>query len=278
MATDSTAIVNLSLTRMGEQTISSIDGTDTVSVKSKLIYTQAQEELNAEGPLNGWKFATRRKRLDRESFTITAFASASSTTTTVTATHTLDMGDLVVIGDTTNYDGEYEVISVSTTVSFVITKTFTSDDATGTACWTSEDFAYRFSIPTSLRVESAKVGGIELSDWEREGTHIVTNQDDADVDFHYIQAITTTTLFPPYFTKVLVLDVAIGLVYALNQDLKAVQHLEFDREKAYNKAIGLDEQEKYVREFSSSWVDVGNTRDTLEQDESTVSSPYTYYR
>ncbi len=267
MASDSTAICNLALTRIGEQTVSDISSpTTTVETKCGLIYTQAQEELNASGPLLGWKFAKRRKRLDREVFTITAFASASSTTTTVTATHTLDAGDIVLIDGTTNYDDEYEVISVTGTTSFVITATYVAETASATtlAYWTSDDVEYRYSIPTSLRIVTAKVGGVELTDWEREGTHVLTNLADEDVDFRYIQAITTTTLFPPHFTKVLVLDIAIGLVYALNQDLKAVEHLEFDRDKAYNKAIALDEREKYVQESSNSWQDAGNITDTLE--------------
>ncbi len=264
MATDSTAVLNLGLVRMGEQTVASIDGTDTVSVKGKLVYTQAQSELNAEGPLLGWKFATRRKRLDREVMAITAFANLiTDTTVTVTATHTLDAGDLVQITDTTSYDGSYEVLTVTGTTAFSITACFVATE-TGNAYWYSEDFAYRFSIPASLRIVSAEVGGLGLTDWIREGTHILTNQASSDVDFSYVQAITDTTLFPPFFTKVLVLDVAIGMVYALNQDLKAVQHLEFDREKALSKAMGLDEREKYVKEFSSSWQDAGNVTPILE--------------
>ena len=267
MTATATVICNLALTRIGEQTVTDAvtPGPSTNEIKCNLIYTQAQAELNTEGPLDGWKFATRRKRLDREKLVITSIEElvADSTVTVYITDHTLDAGDLVEIDGTTSYDGEYEVLTVTGTTTISITADYVADES-GSAYWTSADYANRFAIPTSLRVESAKVGGSELTDWIREGVHVLTNQADSDVDFHYIEAITTTTLFPTYFTKVLVLDVAIGLVYALNQDLKAVEHLEFDRDKAYNKAIALDEQEKYVQQSSSSWVDAGNITDTLE--------------
>ena len=266
MAATNTAIANLALTRIGEQTVSDInEGTDTVSVKSLLIYTQALEELLTAGPELGWKFAKRRVRLDREAMTITAFADPlTGSTTTVTATHTLVAGDMVVIDGTTNYDGEYEVLTVTGTTAFSITKAFVADDATGTAYWTSEEYGYRFTMPTSLRIVSMQQGGLELTDWVREGVFLLTNQSDEDIDLVYVQSIITTTLFPSHFTRVLILKMAIQLIYALNQDLKAVQGLEYELDKAMNKAIAMDEREQYVKEYSSSWVDIGNTTDTLE--------------
>ena len=81
-----------------------------------------------------------------ESATITAFAQATSSTTTVTVTHSLAIGDVVIIDGTTNYDGMYDVISISTTVSFVITKVYVADDATGTAYWNVTDDTH----PTDL--------------------------------------------------------------------------------------------------------------------------------
>ena len=268
MAATSTAICNLSLTRMGEDLVDDItDANGTVlEQKCNLLYTQALEETTSAGPELGWKFAKRRKRLDRESMTITAFALLTSTTVTVTATHTLLAGDLVDIEGTTSYDGQYEVLTITSTTSFSITATFVADDATGTAKWTSEDKAYRFAIPSdSLRVTSVKVGGIEITDWLEEGVFILTNQTDTDTDIHYVRSVTTTTLFPPHFTRVLVLTLAIELSYNLTQDLNMVKILEQELEfKAMPKAIAIDERGKHVQESSTSWVDAGNFRDNLE--------------
>jgi len=265
MATDSTAICNMSLSRMGQDLIDGITGTDALSEKCSLLYSQALEELLSEGPELGWKFARRRYHsVADNAVDITAFAQATATTTTVTATHTFVAGDKVEISDTTSYDGTYTILSVSTTVSFVITATYVADDATGTARWTSEEYEYRYAIPTSLRIVSVQVGGLELTDWVREGSYLLTNQESDEIDITYVQSVTTTTLFPPHFTRVLVLMLAIKLHYNLTQDLKAIQLLEYDLDKARSKAFALDEREKYVKEYSTAWVDAGHTTDTIK--------------
>ena len=265
MATNSTAICNLALMKMGQDLIDDIAGSDVLEEKCNLLYTQALEELTTMGPEQGWKFARRRTHsVADNAVDITAFASASATTTTVTATHTFVAGDKVVITGTTSYDGEYTILSVSTTVSFVITATYVADDATGSARWTSEQYEYRFAIPTSLRIDSVQVGGVELTDWVREGNYLLTNQESTEVDMAYIQSITDTTQFPPHFTRVLVLMLAIKLHYNLTQDLRAIQLLEIEYDKAMSKAMAMDEREKYVREYSTSWVDMGRSREVPE--------------
>ena len=258
MASTETVIANLSLLKMGQSPIDDIDGTDVLSVKCNLIFDQTRDELLTMGPEDGWKFAKRTYHgIDRESFTITGFASASATTTTVTATHTLVAGDMVTITGTTNYDGTYDVESVSTTVSFVITKTYVADDATGTAYWTSEDYGYRYAVPTCKKVVAVKSGGVELPDWVRIGDYILTNQEDTDVDMEIVQSITTVTLFPDHFVRVFVLMMAIQLHYNLTQDLKAIQLLGQELDLAMPKAIAQDERQKYTQLKDTSWVDAG---------------------
>ncbi len=261
MATDSTAICNLSLTKMGQNVIDSISGTDTLSVKCNIIYPQARDELLVAGPEKGWKFARRRNRISADVTTITAFALDTSTTTTVTGTHGLVAGDLVVIEGTTSYDGEFEVVSISTTVSFVITATFVADDATGTAKWTSEQYQYRYPMPTNLRMISVQVGGVELTDWTREGVYLLTNMEDEEIDLVYIRDLTDTTLFPALWTKVLVLSIAMDLTYNLTQDLQAAQIWERQIDAAMSKAMAMDLQEYYVEEKSTNWEEVGNRQE-----------------
>jgi len=259
MATTETAIANLALIGMGQLTIASIDsGTDTLSIKCNALFDQCRDELLISGPEKGWKFAKRTYHgIDVDSCTITHFTFASSTTTTVTATHAFAAGDTVTISGTTNYDGTYDVVSVSTTKSFVITKAYVADDATGTAQWTSDEYAYRYAIPASKKVISVLSGGIELSDWTRQGNWILTNEESSEVDMVIIQAITDVTLFPDWFVKVLVLDLQIALVYNITQDLKAIQLFEMKRELAMAKAMAMDESQKYVQESSTAWIDAG---------------------
>jgi hypothetical protein len=265
MATTETAICNQALLKMGQQPIDDIDGTDAIEEKCAIIFDETRDETLIDGPKDGWEFAKMTYHdIDRESFTITAFAQATATTTTVTATHTLVAGDKVEISGTTNYDGYYKVESVSTTVSFVITKTFVADDATGTAYWTSDEFRYRYAIPTSLSTLKVMSGGIELTDWKERGSYALTNMESTEVDMLILQAITDVTLFPSYFVKLLVLNLAIELHYNLTQDLNAIQLLERERDRKKPKAIGMDERKKYNREKSTAWVDAGHVSDTLE--------------
>ncbi len=269
MATSETVIANLALYRMGQSTIDSIDDTtDVLSVKVNALYDQSRDELQQSGPELGWKFCRRRySGIDDESMTITSIAElVADTTITVTATHTLVVGDMVELDGDTGYDDTYEVISVTTTVSFVVAATFVAT-GTGTAHWRSNDYTYRYlipSTPTVLKVVKAKVGGIELTDWLEEGGYVLTNMESEEIDLDIVQQITTTTKFPPLFTRALVLKLAIELHYNLTQDLKAIQLLENDFDIAIHKAIAMDERGKYVKEFSSSWQDMGNTQELIE--------------
>lgn len=266
MASTETQIANLSLMKMGQAVIDSIDGTDTISVKCHTVFDQIRDELLIAGPRKGWKFARMTYHgIDVNSYTITAFAAVvgSTTTTTVTATHGLVAGDMVTIDGTTNYDGDYVVVSVSTTVSFVITKAFVATE-TGTAYWTSEEYTYRYAVPTCKKVISVMVGGIELTDWIRQGDWVYTNLESDEVDMVIIKAITDVTLFPDWFVKIFSLRMAIELSYNLTQDLKAIQLFARELDFAMDKAIAMDEAEKYVKESSSSWVDFGRKTETIE--------------
>ncbi len=269
MAASETIIANLALYKMGQETIDSIDGTNVLDVKVNAIYDQARDELETEGPELGWKFCRRRYHgIDDDSATITSIAElVAASTITVTATHALAAGDMVELAGDTGYDGTYDIISVSTTVSFVVAATYVAT-GTGTAHWRSEEYSYRYLIPTTptvLRVDSAQVGGIELTDWIEEGGYILTNMESDEIDLEIIQQITTTTKFPPHFTKALVLKIAIELHYNITQDLNAIDRLEqIELPKAMSKAIAMDERGKYVKEESSSWQDFGHITETIE--------------
>ena len=252
--------------RLGQDRLNTVDQDDDTRRKLDAIYDQVLEEVTAAGPEKGWKFARRTGHgIDDDSVSITSIANSSTSgDITVTATHTLVAGDMAELDGDTGYDETYDVNRVSGTSTFDVTATFVAT-GTGTARWTSEDFAYRYLIPTSLRVVSVKVGGIELTDWIRKGSYILTNLESDEIDITYVQSVTTTTLFPPHFTKVLWFALAIELAYSLLQSATAIERLrlEYD-ERILPKAIALDEREKYVQKSSSSWVDAGHIRFTTE--------------
>ncbi len=263
-----TDIANWAMLKVGEGIFSDVDTDGTATAdKFNAIYTISLEDILDGGPEKGWKFANRTFHgIDRDDITVTALAQASSTTTTVTGTHTLIAGDMVTLGTDLNLAGTYDVNSVSTTVSFVITATFTATD-TGTAYWTSEEFAYRFSRPTSIRVTSVKVGGIELTDWIRKGDWILTNLEDTEVDMDYIAAVAALTVanFPPHFVNAFRMKIASDLAYDLVQNSALGDRLLQEYEAiVLPRAIGMDNREIYEQEFSSSWVDAGHTKQVIE--------------
>lgn len=261
MAVTKTKIANKTMIDLGEALFDDVDtdGTTPADVFNAAWDIILTEMLNS-GPEKGWKFAVRKYHgIDRDSVDITALAQASSTTTTVTGTHTLLAGDMVTLDDT-NIDDTYDVNSVSTTVSFVVTAVFTADD-TGTAYWTSEEFAYRFARPTSTRIVKVSVGGTEITDWIRQGEFILTNQESSEVDMDYIQHADNVTIanFPPHFVDVMWRRLSAALAFQLVQNRQLAEDKLTALERIYlPRAIGMDNREIYEKEFDNSWQETGH--------------------
>ena len=256
--------------KVGEAIFTNVDTDGSATAdKFNAIWDLSLEDILDHGPEKGWQFAIRTYHgIDRDEIAVTALAQATSTTTTVTGTHALIAGDNVTLGTDLNLAGTYNVNSISTTVSWVITATFTATD-TGTAYWTSEEFAYRFARPTCTRVTSVKVGGVELKDWVRKGSWILTNQEDTEVDMDYILGHAAATVlvatFPAHFVNALRLKLAADLAYDLVQNSALGERLLAEYENiVLPRAIGLDNREKYVQEKSSAWVAAGHTRMQIE--------------
>jgi len=262
MATDILEIYNLALVRLGEDRLVAIDADSEPRRKLDAIYDNVLEQVTVAGPQKGWKFAKTKLPVSIDSTTITAFADYddmfTGTVLVTAASHGLVTGDLVEIDDTTNYDDEYQITRVNDDT-FYITATWVADDATGTAYWISNDYAYRYAIPTaSKRVVSISINGIEIPDWITRGEWILTNLEDDKIWVEYVQSIITTTLFPAHFTKVLVLSLAVELSYNLIQSSTHSERLLIElQDMVLPKAIALDEQEKYVKESSTEWVVAG---------------------
>lgn len=247
---------------MGEDILTATtDDTNPADV-CNAIYSLVLDEVLTMGPEKGWKFAKRRySGIDRDEITITSIANSSTSgDITITGTHSLVIGDMVTLTDDTGYDGTYDVTAISTTTTFDVTATFVAT-GTGTAYWTSEKHAYRYARPSSNEVVSVSVGGIELTDWIREGQWILTNMEDEEVDMEYIQLGTALTAanFPPHFVKVLYWNMAVHLAYDLVQNRALSEQLQVELETIHiPRAIGLDAKEVYVQEEDTSWVDAGH--------------------
>ncbi|HEB26931.1 MAG TPA: hypothetical protein ENI05_04010 [Porticoccus sp.] len=264
-----TDIANLVAIRIGEAIVDDI-AADNVAFTNEFnaVWSPIVEETLGIGPEKGWKFTQWDvSEVDRDSATITAFTLATATTTTVTATHALLAGDQVIITGTTNYDGQYLVESISTTVSFVITATFVADDATGTAKWTSDKFAYRYAKPTSTRVTDVCVGGLPITDWIVKRTWVLTNMESDTVAMSYILALSdlAVTDFPTYFIQVLWRKMAIHVLYTRTQNKGLQDRLTEEIEEVYlPRAMATDAKEQYVQEESDAWTAAGHTTTLID--------------
>lgn len=254
-------IWNLALLRLGESPLNAITDDTNPARVCGAIYDQVLAETLAAGPEFGWRFAARRGSVNVNNTAITAVADYSSTVSgdvlVTAAAHDLQSNDTVTITDTTSYNGD-KVITVIDDDTFHFTDTFVATE-TGTVQWTSDEFTYRFTRPTSLRVTSVGVGGAELTDWIREGSYIFTSQEATTVIAKYVQSITSTALFPPHFVKVLYMNMAAHLAYDLVQKLSLSEQLLIELETIHiPRAVALDAKELYVEEFNRDWQNTGH--------------------
>ncbi len=257
-------IYNLTLSRLGQRRLVKLTDDNENRRKLDNIYDQTLGDLQSSGPEKGWRFTKKPNvAVDRESTSIAAFANYTSIVSgevlvTTEGAHNLVDGNDVEINTTTSYDGDHDGITFISPSQFTITDTFVADDATGTVYWISDNYRYRYTNPVeSQRVVSVKVGGIEVTDWFEEDGYILTNMESITVYMDYIKLITDTSLFPAYFTKVLVLSLAVELSDNITKSVAKTERLEERLDVAMSKAIGLDEQKQYVEEVSTSWVDAG---------------------
>ena len=262
-------IANWAMIRVGEAIFVDVDTDGTATAdKFNAIYTISLEDILDGGPEKGWEFANRTFHgIERDKITIDSIAdSSTSGDITITGTHTLIVGDRVILDDDTGYGGDYVVTAISTTTTFDVTADFVAT-GTGTPSWTSEEFAYRFSRPTSIRVTEVSAGGIELPDWVREGSWILTNNEVTEVDMKYIAAESNLSVanFPPHFVKAFKLKLAADLAYDIVQNIALGDRLLQEYETVVlPRAIGLDNREIYVKESSDSWIAAGHTTTFIE--------------
>jgi len=107
------------------------------------------------------------------------------------------------------------------------------------------------------KVIVAKVSGIELPDWEEQNGYILTALEGTSIDLDYIKSVTTTTLFPEYFTRILYLSLAVEIAPGLGVSVAQIERIQEELYRANLEAIALDEHKKYVKESSTEWVDAG---------------------
>jgi hypothetical protein len=267
-----TSIANQMCVRIGEDLFTDVDADGTTTANEvNAIWDQVLEDTMTTGPEDGYKFSQwSTSDVDVDSTAITAFTDYSGTvagTVLVTSTaHGLLTGDMTCITGTTSYDGDYSITKVSADT-YYITATYVADDATGTSQWTSQTYAYRFPVPTSLKITKALDGGIQLTDWTRKRDWILTNLSSDDIEMEYILAISDFSVsdIPIHVIQVLWRKLAVHLLYSRAQNQSLQNRLTEEIETIYlPKAIGTDLREQYIQEENNSWTNAGHTTTNID--------------
>lgn len=259
-------IYNLGLLRLGEELLTADDEDTNPADVCNAIYSLVLDETLAMSKEKGWLFANARtSNVGVDETSITSFEDYSGTVTgTVKANataHNLLTGDLATIKDGSigAYDNDYTMTKIDAN-SFYFTATWSATE-TATVSWTSKKLAYRFAYPSGNGVFAVSVGGLNLTDWIREGQYILTNQENENVDMEYIRLGTdlTVTNFPSHFVKVLYMNMAVHLAYDLVQSRTLSEDLKIEVENiVLPRAMGLDAREVYVQEEDNSWQETGH--------------------
>ncbi len=267
-----TTIANMAMTKIGEALFTDVDAdSGTPADLVNAVWDTLNEEILTMGPEVGWRFTKRRFHgIDAHSATITSISQNSTDIqVTTSAAHGLIVGaEVELLGDT-GYDALYDVTAVdddSPGFTFDVTATFVAT-GTGTAHWRSQEFNFRYARPTCIRINSVQVGGIEITDWIREGDWILTNMESDEIDVEYVAAFAdlTATDYPPHFVDILWRKLAAHLSFHFTQNRAMAEQLLGEVLEVYlPRAIAMDSREKFVQETSTAWIDAGHTRQTLE--------------
>ncbi len=238
--TTSTQIANLALQRIGEKTVTLITDSNERAENVNLVYQFELDSLTAEYK---WRFARKSVTIKLPTTAITAFSDYSGTVAgTVLATvasHPFESLETVNIfdGSVGSYDGD-RVITVVNTTSFYFTADFVSDE-TATSRWTSNEFEWRFALPTDL-TDIVRVGvGTEV--YAVQGAYIVTSAFDDDLVLLYDQKIGDVSLMPTYFITLLKMNIAVEIAARrVGDNIVFTDRLKLDQQGADQRARRLD--------------------------------------
>jgi len=229
-ATDSTAICNIALRKIGDNKITSISDTDdSAAVKCNDVYASLLKALLMDVKP---RFAVKSAKLGHvtDSTTNITDVSVSSGVVTVTAVnHGLTTGDIASI---VSVAGMVELNGIKYTITKLTDNTLTLDGIDGTnytdytsggtigevsAVPSENDYDNRYNLPSDLLVlwkVNDKTTDYSI-EWGGSADELFT--DDVSVDAKYIYSVTTTTLFDDLFVDLLAWALASDLVYTISQ-------------------------------------------------------------
>ncbi len=241
--TTSTQIANLALQRVGEKVVTLITDNNERARNVNLIYQFELDDLTASYK---WRFARRRTTISLATTAITSFADAGGGLVTVnsTAHGLLDKENAnISSGSVGSYDGDHLITLVDAN-SYTITATFVSTE-TATSRWTSDQWEWRFALPTDLEKFVQVESGIS-EDYKVEGAFIVTNAADDNLILVYDRKISDVSLMPTFFIRLLYMRIGSEIMPRRKGDDPAFKD-RFDRDlfEADREARRKDRQQDF---------------------------------
>jgi len=228
MATSSLEICNIALLKIGADSITALSDANKRARLCTLLYDFMRKKLLRAHP---WNFAIKRSFLQKVTDTSTSVndgtdiftsAAALNSVTGDTATVTLTSG---TIPSGISEDSTYYIIKTGTSA-FKLAETQasaladTAIDITANGVFNislniGAPFGYsqKFTLPTDY-IRAVKEED-KNREWKKEGSFILSN--DSDFNLEYIYNVTDTTTFDPSFDELLAHLIAIELAFPLNQ-------------------------------------------------------------
>lgn len=232
--TTSTQICNLAFDRIGEAPATDIttDGTPSANLANRC-YAQTVQELLMS---HRWNFATKRTILEPAQVTPTGIDDDGAGLIEITlAAHGLSTGQRVTFAASTNFPtvpGTWRVTVVSSSVFTLDDSDFSGSGSVDTTYALAGyfDWTYSIALPSDcLRAleddrEEANMG----VQWVVESGRVLT--DERELEFRYIEDVTTVSRFTAGFISALVLTLAIKFKVALQGDNADVRTLAAELE------------------------------------------------
>jgi hypothetical protein len=213
-------ICNQALLRLGEPEINALNGTDRASTLCNAFYASTVQEV-----LRGhrWNFAIKRAILEPAQVTPSGIADSGGLFSVTESSHGLSTGQRVTFAASSNYPQ----IQATWRVTVVDSNTFTLDDSvfsgsgavdTTYALAALFGWAYSIALPSDcLRaLEDERTERQFSTAWTVESGRVLT--DATELEFSYVEDVTTTTRFDPLFIQALILKLAVKLAAGLRGD------------------------------------------------------------
>ena len=213
-------ICNQALLRLGEPEINALNGTDRASTLCNAFYASTVQEV-----LRGhrWNFAIKRTILEPAQVTPSAIADSGGKFSVTKTSHGLSTGQWVTFAASSNYPQ----IQATWRVTVVDVNTFTLDDSVFSGSGAVDTtyalagmfgWAYSIALPSDcLRaLEDERTEKQFSTAWTVEAGRVLT--DATELEFSYVEDVTTTTRFDPLFIQALILKLAVKLSAGLRGD------------------------------------------------------------